>query len=201
MGLFDFLKKKTNNRANFGAEICTTRSSMDHEMNDELFRKITHDVAVFMNAANITTDPMLKFLKDDKGLLDGMVFGATVAPAYTSIKRQNPEQYLLITGMHAFGYGIYVTGSQSRLGKSITEYTNDDVLDITSAKTHVDAYELGLRTLGVDPSSNNKQVLDQIIVTAMHSLKNNSTVPLDDTNIRTYMQVLFNAGVTIFYRK
>ena len=103
--------------------------------------------------------------------------------------------------MHAFGYGIYVTGSQSRLGKSITEYTNDDVLDITSAKTHVDAYELGLRTLGVDPSSNNKQVLDQIIVTAMHSLKNNSTVPLDDINIRTYMQVLFNAGVTIFYRK
>jgi hypothetical protein len=199
MGFFDFWKKKNN--SNSGLEVCTTRSSMELEMNRDLFNQMTNDIATFMKAINITQIAELKFLKDDKGLLGGLVFSATASPSYTSIKRQDENQYLNIIGKHSFGYGIYVVGSQTKLGKPITEYTNDDVLYITTTRNYTDTYELGLNTLGISFESKNKIVFDRIIETAINSLKNHTERPLDNINIRTYMQVLFNAGVTILYRE
>jgi hypothetical protein len=100
--------------------------------------------------------------------------------------------------MHAFGLGIIAMDHELKNIDNNENFTPDEIKEILIATQQTDAYELGLRILHVSPTSSNKKVLDQIIIiaaqTARHSVGSHLLEPI---NIKSYMQVLYNAGVTM----
>ena len=165
---------------------------------DALFKDITQDVIMNMMSMNVIKTPELKFFVDDKGILDGLVQEHITRKKILALKRQSDFSYMFVCGMHALGAGIVVTAFQIKVNRSVNEFTQQDLNDIALCFSKVDAYELALSTMRIDANSNNKKIMDQIIITAIKSAMNyageNATSP--DT-IRQFMRVLFNAGITV----
>ena len=103
--------------------------------------------------------------------------------------------------MHAFGAGIFATCMQNEFKHFADEFTSDDIEKIFSAFHEDDAYKLGLERLKIPLDSNNKRVLDAVILAGMRAAKASAgSGVFEPKNIHTYMQVLFNAGNTVVMR-
>ena len=148
MGIFDKWKKKS------GEEGDVIYKHV--EMNQQLFRVLTQEVALFMFHAGITSQPGLSFLHDDKGILNGLFIQHTTNPRILAIKSVSEESYLQIVGMHAFGAGAYVTAKQIDFKHSVGEFTSEEVRQIALDFQEADAYELALNRLGVPLDSKEK---------------------------------------------
>ena len=168
-------------------------------MNEELFKDITQEVAVFMYKIGITRQPALSFLYDDKGFFEAYVHQHLHNPQLDAVRLENKETYFKILGMHAFGAGVYLTGSQTVYEHPIDKFTDSEWEEIRAAFTRTDAYELAVNMLHVDSQSNNKLILDGIILTALQAGQAKVGDGLKEVpNIKAYMQVLYNAGISMF---
>lgn len=171
------------------------------EINNSLFRDLTQDVALFMYSAKITQQPILKFFHDDQRICEGLFVQHTTNPQLLQIKNISDETYLRVVGMHAFGAGVYVTALQGELDKPIEQFSSNDLYTISKDFEQTDSYELSLKVLRIPVDSNNKKVLDFIIETALKTAKKTvGPAIMESLNLRTYMQVLFNAGITMVLR-
>lgn len=164
-----------------------------------LFADLTQEIALFMVSTKIIEQPMLKFFKDDRGILEGLAF-----QHYNSdIKNSeiSDHDYLFACGMHAFGAGLFVTLYQAKIKTPIADFTEENLMDIALAFQETDAYELGLTSYGIGLDSNNKNVIDFMILKAIETAANScGMMKLNYEQLRTFMQVLFNAGVTMVLR-
>ena len=100
--------------------------------------------------------------------------------------------------MHAFGAGAYVTVKQLDYGHQVNEFTSDELKRIALDFQQTDAYELSLKRLKIPVDSSNKKILDQIIITGLNTAK--ATVEdriMEPQNLKAYMQVLYNAGISM----
>ena len=168
---------------------------------EQLFRDITQDVAIAMCAVKIVSQPGLKFFKNDQGIIKGMAIQHTTNPELLGLKNMSEDAYLNVCGMHAFGAGVWVTLKQSKFNKPVSEFSTLELFEIARDFEQTDAYELALNALGVSPSSNNKAVFDHIILTGLAALKKYAGPDyLSASSIEAYMQVLFNAGITLILR-
>ena len=170
------------------------------QMDNNLFREITQTVAVVMYKMGIVKQPGLQFFKNDSGIFEGIFVQHTTDSQMLAFKKISEDIYLTVCGSHAFGAGVYVAAMQGKLNKAVEDFSLDNIKVIAATFSRIDAYELGLKTLNVAPDSQNKQALDQIIryakVTAKQIASDNV---LALPNIKAYMQVLYNAGVTMMY--
>ncbi len=168
-------------------------------MNQQLFKDITQNVAIFMYKVGITSQPALAYLYDDKGFFEGYVHQHLHNAQLEALKQQNSTTYLKILGMHAFGAGVYLTGSQIVYEHPVDKFTSAEWQDIRDAFSSTDAYELAIHMLHIDPQSNNKLILDGIIMTALDTGKEQvGNGLLDVANLKAYMQVLYNAGISMY---
>lgn len=170
------------------------------QMDSNLFREITQTVAVVMYKMGVVKQPGLQFFKNDSGIFEGLFTQHTTDSQMLAFKKISEDMYLTICGSHAFGAGIYVAAMQGKLEKPVEDFSLDNIRVIASTFSRMDAYELGLKTLNVSPDSQNKKALDQIIQFAKMTAKNVAgdnalTLP----NLKAFMQVLYNAGVTMMY--
>lgn len=197
MGLFGFGKKKNN-----GSNVRSSAPDGYMEvMNNSLFRDITQEVAIAMKSYGIVQQPALQFFNDDGDILQGLVLQHTSNPQLLAFKSQDIGTYLFICGMHAFGAGVYVTLQQSKFQKPVNEFTTAEKMQIANDFDRTDSYELALNTLGIPLDSKNKQVIDHIIMVARDTaLKAVGREVAKQGNIWAYMQVLFNAGITMVLR-
>jgi hypothetical protein len=170
------------------------------QMNNDLFRDITQTVAMVMYKMGVVKQPGLQYFKNDSGIFEEIFTQHMTNSQLLAYKKISADMYLTICGSHAFGTGVYVAAMQARLEKPVEEFAADNIRVIGGTLSRIDAYELGLQTLNVAPDSQNKKALDQIIafakMTAMNSAGKNV---LDMPNMKAYMQVLYNAGVTMMY--
>ncbi len=174
---------------------------INDKMNQSLFKGITKDVALAMCNAKIVPQPFLKFLRDDGGFLEGLVSQHTSDIQMKMLLNQDLDTYLFVCGMHAFGAGIYVAVQQNKLNKAITEFTGPERMQIARAFEQTDSYELGLGMIGIGLDSRNKQVTDYIIMTGKDAvLASSGRNASRKENIWAYMQVMFNAGITMALR-
>lgn len=192
MGLFDRFKKKSN-------DMPKENEYQYSAMNQSLFRDVTQEVAVFMYQVGITSQPGLSFFNDDKGILEGLFIQHTTNPDILDLKRMSDDVYLQVVGMHAFGAGAYVTAKQLDFKHPVNEFTSSELQRIALDFQQTDSYELALNRLGISVESKNKQVLDQIIITGMNTAKAAAgSKIMEHQNIKAYMQVLFNAGISMY---
>lgn len=190
MGLFDAFKKRNPT---------PNKNYIDSKA---LSDQITQDVALSMNSMGITNMPILKFLYDDRGLFDGFFQSHMDNPGFKMVESNyGIDTYLLLLGCHALGFGAYVSISQAIFQKPIADWSVSDVRKITTAISETDVYELALNTLGYPLDGINKKCLDRVVEIAADSFK--AIVPkanISDANLKIYMQVLYNAGVTLVMR-
>lgn len=189
MGLFGIGKKKE-----------TSSQYNQMPINDPLFRELTQYAALLLMKMGISKQPGLMFFKDDRGLLEGLFVQHTTNAQILQLRSMSEDTYVKVCGMHALGAGMYIAHMQDVVKKPLEEFSSEDLRDIANAFARTDAYELALNTLGIPLNSQNKQALDQIYVIGLGVGRR--TVGSDlikPQNIRTYMQVMFNAGVTVAY--
>ena len=170
--------------------------------NRQLFRDMAQEVTSFMVEYKVIKEPELTYLYDDQGILDEFFQIYVTDPDILALKEKPKDLYLRIVGMHALGAGMYVTLMQNEFGHTVDEFTPDEIEKIFSDFQNEDAYVLGLRQCGIPVDSNNKRVLDHIILTGMDAAKASvGSAIFEPKNIKTYMQVLYNAGNTIIMRR
>lgn len=192
-----FTKKKQDSPKN---QISPFFSSMERVKNRELYDSLAAYTATYLSSMVLTESTSLKSFNDDKGLLDSLVFSATAAPAYTQLKDKSSNEFLGVCGSNAFGRGIYVAGMQNELDKPISQFTHKDVEEILGAFRYTPDYELGLRMIKVEVGSEKHQAFRDLIVKVANYYLENCAEPLEKDNLYSYMQVLFNAGITVIYR-
>ena len=170
-------------------------------LNQPLFRDIAQAVTGEMVKYKVIRKPELTYLYNEPGILDRLFRQHISDPKITELKQKPNDLYLIIIGMHAFGAGIYATCMQNDYKHFADEFTPDDVEKIFTAFHEDDAYKLGLEELKIPLDSNNKKVLDAVILAGMRAAKASAgSEVFDPKNIHTYMQVLFNAGNTVVMR-
>jgi hypothetical protein len=175
-------------------------SSMDMIKNQELYNSLTGYISTQLTSLNLAKVEILKTFNDDKGLLDSLVFSATAAPSYTRLKDRSANEFLGVCGSNAFGRAIYVAEMQNKLNKPISQFTMHEVEDIIDAFRYTSDYELGLKMISVEPNSVKHSAFTELIIRVANYYLKICSEPLEKENLRSYMQSLFNAGVTIIYQ-
>ena len=190
MGFFDFFKSEPKQNQTF--------SNQSYSMNQQVFRDVTQAVAMRMHEVGITNRPILTYIKNDQGLFETMFQQHITQQSTLALKQKSEDLYLAMLGMHALGMGMYVTLLQIDYKHPVEEFTSSELQNIIYAVQRTDAYELGLNRMGIPINSGNKKVLDHIISTGLMAAKASAGSKIcNPENIKAYMQVMFNAGVTI----
>lgn len=189
MGLFDMFKKKS-----------AAAAADDYESLRNFERDLIQEVAITMFQLKITKQPVLNFFNNDHGIFEGIFISHTTDPEMLAIARQDFNTYLMILGCHALGTSAYVAICQRKYGKPLEEFGEVEMREIAQTIHDTDAYEVGLNALGYKPDGNNKKCLDHIVVTANAVAQKLAGNKMHDTRYqKVYMQVLYNAGVTLLY--
>lgn len=190
MGIFDALKKNKSVNNN---------SSTDTKIVSDA---VTQNVAICMNSMKITKMPTLKFLYDDKGLFEGLLESHINDAEFNMVKSAyGKDMYLMLLGCHALGFGAYVTICQAYFKKPISDWTLTEANKVNSDIRETDPYELALNALGFPLESNNKKCLDHIVEVAGQTYLNATGASWDNKdNLKAFMKVLYNAGITLVMR-
>ncbi len=193
MALFGFGKKKEEQQNSFSAG-----SALESEMNTELYKKITSNVAVLLTKMHVTSEPFLMTVEGDSGIFEGFYRNHITNPNILALKNMSPDVYIKVCGMHMLGSGMYVCHMQEKLKKSADDFTLDEVKAIALSWQSKDAYELALNTYGIPVQSQQKAALDQIYILGLGVYKQSVGNAWDKKeNLRAYMKVMYNAGFTV----
>lgn len=164
-----------------------------------LERELIQAVAICMNQLKITSMPVLQTFKNDNGIFEGIYRSHMNDPQVEILHKQYGDDfYFNLLGYHALGSGAYVTLCQSKYHKSVDEFSRPEFIEISNAFRQTDPYELALKTLGFNLDSENKKCLDHIVWVGMSAYRyNTGSRAFDKDLLRSYMQVMYNAGITV----
>ena len=160
---------------------------------------LSDEVAETMKQMHIIKNSVLSTLEGCEDILEAIlpVENDTLI-ALDELDEQRLTIYLSIYGSRALGAAAYLAMSQRYYGKSVSEYTKEECMEVKNAVSEKDCYELGLTALGFRTESNNKKQLDEIIVVAVNAAKKLAGKRMHSPEyVKAYMQVLFNAGCTL----
>jgi hypothetical protein len=167
---------------------------------EDFKRDLIQHVALAMFSMKITKMPSINFLKGDPGILRRYTTISLTDQASREIARQDYGLFLRILACHAFGAGVVAVFAQNKYSKSVAEFSDSEVSEVIESLMETDAYELGLNSLGFSATSNNKKVLDHIFIKSLESIGKDYNKELkNDTYLYEFMEVYFNAGVTMIY--
>lgn len=184
MGLFDSFKKK---------EVQQPKQMTVSDFQKELVQ----EAGLILNKAKLVTSPFVLTINEDGGIREGIIYGRLHNPAIQMYKQQ-PQLYLFLICGHLFGTGVYVANSQKRYGKGANAFTREEMLEIKNVFDHIDLYELGLNTLEVPVTSNDKSSIDAIIMAMISKAKTLCPNLINNNEYQTaLMTVMYNVGVTV----
>lgn len=161
-------------------------------------RDLIQEVALLMNAMGITSQPILKFFYNDQGIFEGIFLSHSTDPQMVALKRQNKDLYLTILGCHALGTAAYVAICQDSLNKPVDKFSQSELSMIAGTLHANDAYEVALNALNFSPESSGKKCLDTLVLRAISFTKQAVGEKIMDSSYqRVFMNVMYNAGVTL----
>ena len=171
-------------------------------MEQKIINDISAEIALFMYNVGITTASSLSSFKDDQKALERLFKAHITAPDVLALKSVSDEVYLRILGMHAFGAGAYIAAKEQDLSRPVSEFTDAEMDGIFSDFDSTDAYELGLKKLNIPLDSGNRKMLDRVIVIGIKEIKQIAKEKAaEPENIKAFMQVLFNAGISVYKQR
>lgn len=193
MGLFDNLFKKKKQQI-------AEETVQENTQLREFERDLIQEVALTMFQMKITKQPVLSFFHNDHGIFEGIFISHTTDPQMLMIAQQDFNTYMMVLGCHALGTAAYVAICQGKYKKPLEQFGETEMREIAKTIHDTDAYEVGLNSLGFVPDGNNKKCLDRIVVVANTTAQKLAGSKIHDKRYqKVYMQVLYNAGVTLIY--
>lgn len=193
MGLFDNLFKKKKQQI-------AEETVQENTQLREFERDLIQEVALTMFQMKITKQPVLSFFHNDHGIFEGIFISHTTDPQMLMIAQQDFNTYMMVLGCHALGTAAYVAICQGKYKKPLEQFGETEMREIAKTIHDTDAYEVGLNSLGFAPDGNNKKCLDRIVVVANTTAQKLAGGKIHDKRYqKVYMQVLYNAGVTLIY--
>ena len=147
----------------------------------------------------ITKEPSLSSFEDDGGIFEKLFLKHMADPEIFALKSFSEEVYLRVLGMHSFGAGAFAAAKQKDFGHSAADFSEDEVNSVFSDFDSADAYELGLGKLKTPLDSGNRKMLDRVIVIGIKEAKLFAGDKVtEEPNLKAFMKVLFNAGISVF---
>ena len=117
-----------------------------------------------------------------------------------SISKTDRKQYLIILAYHSFGAGAYIT-MKDAYSKVIDDLKNKDTALIIADLINKGSIVMGLDAMKIDINSNNKKVIDYIIINTVSTIYTRYENEINITNnpdyLMTIMDAYFNLGVTV----
>ena len=176
-----------------------TKEDFFTELYNKIFSDSENETALFMFNVGITKKPELSSFSDDGGIFERLFSEHLSDPDVLALKTVSEEVFLRVLGMHSFGAGVYVAAKQTESGCSPENFSEEEKENIFSEFDSADAFELALEKLRISPDSGNRKMLDRVIVIGIKELKLIAKEKsLEPKNIKAFMQVLFNAGISVF---
>ena len=169
------------------------------ELDEKIFFDSEKEIALFMARVGIIEKPALSFFEDDGGIFERLFSEHLSDPNVLALKNISEDVFLRVLGMHSFGAGAYASAKQNEFGCSPADFSADETENIFSEFDSADAYELALKKLGISLDSGNRKMLDRVIVIGIKELKLIAKEKaFEPQNLKAFMQVLFNAGISVF---
>ena len=163
---------------------------------------VNKDVITKMNSLRLTQQQEMTGFQNDKSILEGLFSAHTTEPEFTELRDKSEDQFLIRCGEQAFGAGIWTTYKIKERDQSADQLTAADVIGITKDFDKTDPYILGLNALGLSPNSPEKKEYDNVIFAGKQSLREAIDYSfVGDCELRAFIQVMFNAGVTVAKNK
>ena len=169
------------------------------ELYNKIFSDSAKEIALFMFNVGITEKPELSSFLNDGGIFERLFSEHLSDPNVLALKTISEDVFLRVLGMHSFGAGVYTAAMQHELDRSPENFPEKERENIFSEFDSADAYELALGKLRIPLDSGNRKMLDRVIVIGIKELKLLAKEKtFEPQNIRAFMQVLFNAGISVF---
>ena len=169
------------------------------ELNQKIFSDSENEIALFMYNVGITKEPVLCSFENDSGIFERLFSEHLSDQNILALKTVSEEVFLRVLGMHSFGAGVCVAAKQTESGLSPENFSEEEKEKIFSEFDSADAFELALEKLRIPLDSGNRKMLDRVIVIGIKELKLIAKEKtFEPQSLRAFMQVLFNAGISVF---
>lgn len=161
-------------------------------------------IAMASYSAKITDKPTLHFLKNVILLKD--FFCNSFMDAFESQKDTSftLQQSLQVLAFHAFGAGAYITMSDAK-EQVIDDLNNTKSQILISNLFEKGAYDIGLESIWVTQDSNNKKVIDHVVISSLNTIVKEFSNELECKRRKDYqlilMRLYFNLGVTFALKR
>ena len=151
-----------------------------------------------MNRDKVIAKPEMKFIFDDKGIVETL-FNAHMREEQVEILKQaKPDTFLMVMAVHGMGAGMMTIYKQKQKGKTLGHFSEDEVNELNDLFKAYDAYQLACETTGAKPGTELKKYLDSVASQSVYIAKQTAEDRLfKDEVLKGFVQTMFNLGVTI----
>jgi hypothetical protein len=171
---------------------------------EEFERYVIQTVVMTMLSAKVINSSEMNFLWNANSLRDNYFHALMNNVGIKSMFSTDKKQYLLVLAYHAFGAGAYITVNSDE------DHEKENVREASAKKIFADlvkvgSLELGLKAIYIDPQSNNKKVIDHIMISSINDVyteyQKELSMSISNQFHISLMQVYFNVGVTVAMRR
>ncbi len=135
----------------------------------------------------------MRFLIDDRGIFNE--YFSLLKKTFKKAGRAEDTESTYIMAYMCWGAGVYFASKQWTIGKTIDNFTNDEIDSMFTELSKNDAIGLAYDSLGILSGSYNYNVITKGIQSAFMVANDLKPAMLD------LMQIFFNAGVTCAYER
>ncbi len=167
----------------------------------EFFEKdATQTLIMAMVSIKIVAAPIIYYLKNGDHLRDAYLNQLINDPGMSRICAGDQNPYFLILTYHALGAGVYMT-VMSNEGHDISSIAAPSAMKILEDLRQIGSVELGLKSIRIDPESNNKKVVDHLVMSSVNAIVKEYRKEISSSQKELYtialLNIYFNVGVTI----
>lgn len=156
------------------------------------------DIVGRLHEGGAIKEPQMKFLFDDRGIVDTLYDAHMREEQVQILKQAKPDTFLMVMAVHGMGAGMMTIFKQKQMGKTLGHFTEEEVNDLNDLFKAYDAYQLACETMDAKPGSDKKKYLDTVATQGVFLAKRTAGERIFDEEIlRGFVGTMFNLGVTI----
>lgn len=172
--------------------------NIDNSMIIAFERDIIQAAIIKLHSVKIISRLELNYLAPSDRLRDEYLQILTEDPQIGIMIRQDSQQALIVLAYHALGAGAFIAAKNAE-GFEINDPQNLLTKQLLSEMIKTGSLQLGLSAMYIDPESNNKKVIDAIVVDLIDDifLKYKTHVEGGQLYRDSLLKIFFNIGVTL----
>ncbi len=172
--------------------------SIDNSKKVAFERDLIQSAIIKLHSVKVISRLELNYLATSDRLRDEYLHILTEDPQIGSLMRQDSQQALIVLAYHALGAGAFIAVKNAE-GFEVNDPQNLITKQLLSEMVSTGSLQLGLSALYIAPESNNKKVIDAIVVDLIVGILLKYKTHLEDEQVYrdSLLNIFFNIGVTL----